>query len=134
MLAGHEGAPAAEIEGCRLPLGADEVQMLACDATLHRITVDKHGMPLDVGRATRVISPALRRALMKRDAGCVFPDCDVPGKWCDAHHVTWWTRGGKTALRNTGLVCRRHHRLLHYEGWRLVIEPGRRPYAVPPNT
>lgn len=74
--------------------------------------------PLDVGRRTPVISPALRRALIIRDGGCVFVNCGRPPAWCDAHHVRHWADGGETSLANTGLLCRPHHRLIH-DGFRM---------------
>jgi hypothetical protein len=40
--------------------------------------------PLDVGRTTRVVSPAQRTALAVRDGGGVFPACDRPLSWCEA--------------------------------------------------
>jgi len=45
------------------------------------------GQPLALGRSTRVVSPAQRHALTVRDRGCVFPACDRPLAWCDAHHL-----------------------------------------------
>jgi hypothetical protein len=48
-------------------------------------------MPLELGRSTRVISPAQRTALAVRDGGCGFPGCDRPLAWCEGHHlVPWW--------------------------------------------
>jgi Domain of unknown function (DUF222) len=56
--------------------------------------------PLDVGRASRVITPAQRSALAVRDRGCVFPDCDRPLAWCEGHHLVHWADGGPTDLAN----------------------------------
>jgi len=71
---------------------------------------------LDVGRRTRTISPALRRALVVRDAGCVHPGCDRPPSWCEGHHLRHWVDGGTTDLANLILLCRRHHRAQHEGG------------------
>jgi len=68
-----------------------------------------------VGRRRRRPTVAIRRALAHRDGVCRFPDCRV--RFCESHHVTGWTRGGKTKLTNLLLLCRRHHRLLHEGGW-----------------
>ncbi len=73
--------------------------------------------PLDLGRATRTISPAQRRALAIRDGGCRFPGCSAPPIWCDGHHVIHWVDGGRTDLANLVLLCRRHHRAVHDGGW-----------------
>ena len=75
--------------------------------------------PLEVGRATRVIQPAQRTALAVRDGGCVFPHCQRPLAWCDAHHLRHWLHGGPTDLANLALLCRAHHRAVHEGGWQL---------------
>jgi hypothetical protein len=76
--------------------------------------------PLDVGRASRVATPAQRRALAARDGGCLFPGCDTPPIWCEPHHwLIHWLDGGETNLDNLALLCRRHHRFVHEDGWRM---------------
>jgi len=60
--------------------------------------------PLDLGRTSRVVSPAQHRALAVRDGGCVFPDCGRPLAWCEAHHLWHWLDGGPTDLDNLNLV------------------------------
>jgi len=87
--------------------------------------------PLEVGRATRVIQPAQRTALAVRDGGCVFPDCDRPLAWCDAHHLRHWLHGGPTDLSNLALLCRAHHRAVHEGGWQLARGPDGRFTATP---
>ena len=80
------------------------------------------GQVLDVGRKTRTISPALRRALGARDNQCRFPGCQA--RRCDAHHIRHWAHGGATALDNLVLLCRRHHRAVHEEGFRVTVGPS----------
>jgi hypothetical protein len=87
--------------------------------------------PLDVGRTTRVVQPAQRVALAVRDGGCVFPDCDRPLAWCEAHHLVHWLDGGPTDLDNLVLLCRAHHRAVHEGGWRLQRQPDGRLTATP---
>jgi hypothetical protein len=89
--------------------------------------------PLEVGRATRVVSPAQRAALIVRDGGCVVPDCDRPPPWCDAHHLVHWLDGGPTDLPNLALLCRAHHRAVHEGGWRLIRDPDGGLIASPPH-
>jgi hypothetical protein len=89
--------------------------------------------PLDVGRSTRVVSPAQRHALTVRDRGCVFPGCGRPIGWCEAHHVRHWLAGGPTDLANLALVCRAHHRAIHDGGWHLARGPDGRYSATPPH-
>jgi hypothetical protein len=89
--------------------------------------------PLDVGRSSRVITPAQRVALAVRDGGCVFPDCQQPLAWCDGHHLVPWQQGGPTNLDNLALVCRAHHRAVHEGGWQLARGPDGRASATPPH-
>jgi predicted restriction endonuclease len=79
-----------------------------------------------------VISGALRKALVVRDRGCRFPGCDRPPDWTDAHHIQHWADGGETRMENLLLLCRRHHRMVHEEGWRLGWGEQRELVAVPP--
>ena len=98
-------------------LCTDSARRLACDASLVSI-VERNGRPLNVGRKTRTIPPALRRALGSRNGGCRFPGCNQR-RWIDAHHIHHWAHGGETKLSNLVLLCRHHHRLLHEGGYGL---------------
>ena len=117
-------AAPAELEHAGL-VGIHEARRLACDASVLRVVTDPGSQPLDVGRRTPVVSPAIRRGVIVRDRHCRFPGCDRPQAWCDAHHVVHWADGGRTALENLLLLCRRHHGLVHrLGGFRLAIEEG----------
>lgn len=94
-------------------LGPEAVRRLACDAAVSRVVIDPDSQPLDVGRRTRVVPPAIRTALVVRDRGCVWLGCDRPPQWTDAHHVQHWADGGPTSLDNLVLLCRQHHRTVH---------------------
>jgi hypothetical protein len=102
-------------EDHRVPAGTS--RRIACDASKVVMTHDSEGRVLDVGRRTRVIPPAIRRALDHRDRGCRFPGCGL--RYCDAHHVKHWAEGGRTRLDNLVLLCRRHHRSVHEEGYQV---------------
>jgi hypothetical protein len=82
-----------------------------------RVHHSPDGSILDVGRRSRTVPPALRRALEARDQGCRFPGCGL--RFTDAHHVRHWAEGGETKLENLVLLCRHHHRLVHEGGWRV---------------
>ena len=98
-----------EIEqGPSIPV--ETVRRLSCDASLLRVLENPHGKPLDVGRKTRSIPPAIRRALNTRDGGCRFPGC-THQRYVDAHHIEHWAEGGETKLSNLVTLCRLHHRL-----------------------
>jgi hypothetical protein len=110
----------------------DAARRLACDASIMRVVMAGRSEPLDVGRRTPVVSPAMRRALIVRDRHCRFPGCDRPHTWCDAHHVVHWADGGPTALPNLLLLCRRHHRMVHERGaFRLELLDGRPVFRRP---
>ena len=114
------------------PVPPEVARRLACDASILRVVMAGPSEPLDVGRRTPVVSPALRRAVIVRDRHCRFPGCDRPATWCDAHHVVHWADGGATALGNMILLCRRHHRMLHERGgFRLELERGRPVFRRP---
>jgi Domain of unknown function (DUF222)/HNH endonuclease len=100
-------------------LAAETVRRLACDASVVSIVENEHGDPLNVGRKSRTIPPAIRRALNARDRGCRFPGCSNT-RFVDAHHVHHWAQGGETKLSNLALLCRFHHRQVH-EG-RVVLQ------------
>ncbi|MCG6987319.1 MAG: HNH endonuclease [Gemmatimonadetes bacterium] len=113
-------------------VSAETSRRLACDASMVEVRHRADGKILDIGRRTRTIPPAIRRALEIRDRGCVFPGCGL--RFTDAHHVVHWADGGATKLENLALVCRHHHRLLHEEGYRLELNPweGGRPVFYDP--
>jgi hypothetical protein len=103
------------------PLAAETARRLACDAGIVPLA-HLRGRPLGVGRKTRSIPPALRRALAARDRGCGFPGCDR--RHVDAHHIHHWARGGTTDLENLVQLCRHHHRLVHEGGFAVERRPG----------
>jgi hypothetical protein len=108
-----EGRAHAEHVG-RLPLAT--IERLLCDAGVARVITKRRSEILDVGRTTRTIPPALWRALVVRDGGCVVAGCDRPVGWCEVHHKIPWSRGGPTNLDNCELRCWRHHRAVHEGG------------------
>ncbi len=117
---------ARDLEG-RTGLGdgisAEVSRRLLCDAGVVPMLEDERGKTIDVGRKTRTIPAALRRALDARDGGCRFPGC-TNRIFTDAHHVEHWLDGGETDLDNTVLLCRRHHRCLHEHGFSLERVDG----------
>ena len=93
-------------------MAAETARRLACDASVVTILEDTDGEPLNVGRKTRSIPPALRRALNARDRGCRFPGCPNT-RYVDGHHIHHWADGGETKLSNLVQLCRFHHRQVH---------------------
>lgn len=117
--------------GTGQPITAEAARRLACDATVIPAVLGATGEPLDVGRATRTIPPAIRRALVLRDKGCIHPGCPRPAAWCDAHHVRHWSAGGPTALSNLVLLCAKHHWIVHHTAWEIAFARGI-PHLIPP--
>jgi hypothetical protein len=97
-------------------VSAETSRRLSCDAGVVHWLEGKKGEPLSVGRKTRTIPPAIRRALQRRDQGCRFPGCSC-SRFVDAHHIRHWADGGETSLENLLLLCSRHHRMVHEEGY-----------------
>ena len=128
-LKGEVGVPPAELE-FGLPISSKTMERIACDCTVSRVLL-ADSMVIDVGRATRVTSAPMRRALRVRDQGCRFPGCDRPVSWTTPHHIRFWGRGGPSNLPNELLVCHYHHRLVHEGGWQ-VIKVGREFHFHPP--
>ena len=99
------------------PLAAETVRRLCCDASIVPLLKGADGEPLSVGRKTRSIPPAMRRALRSRDGCCRFPGCHR--RHVEGHHIRHWSNGGETSLSNLVSLCRFHHRLVHEGGYRV---------------
>ena len=100
---------------------AETSRRLACDATRVVMRHDADGHVTEVGARTRTIPPALRRVLQHRDRGCRFPGCGLP--FGQGHHIRHWAHGGPTTLSNLAMLCRRHHRCVHEEGYQIERQP-----------
>jgi len=102
-------------------MSAETARRVSCDAGLvHWLENSIAGQagvePLSIGRKSRTIPSAIRRALQRRDDGCRFPGC-THTHFVDAHHIRHWADGGDTAMDNLVLLCRHHHRLVHEGGF-----------------
>jgi hypothetical protein len=113
-------------------IDARMARRMACDCTLIPAVLGANSEPLDIGRKTRIVPIALRRALFLRDHGCAFPGCPISAVWCDAHHCAHWADGGPTALSNLVLLCGTHHALIHHSDWEVVMPNGIPEFIPPP--
>jgi len=129
-----EGAPGLSETGNGTFLTADEIKRIACDADLTRVVFGPESQPLDVGRTKRLVTPAMRIAVIARDLHCVFPGCDRPARWCDIHHLIHWADDGATCIENLVLLCRHHHTLVHEAGWAITGTPGDLRFFRPDGT
>jgi 5-methylcytosine-specific restriction endonuclease McrA len=114
-------------DGANVP--AETSRRLACDASRVVMRHDGEGRVVEVAARTRTIPPALRRALYHRDRGCRFPGCGV--RVGQGHHIRHWAQGGPTTLSNLAMLCRRHHRAVHEEGYQLDRQPDG-ALSIPP--
>ena len=130
---GQRGEEAVDSLGFGGPVSAATADLIACDSTLTNVIVDFSGVPLDVGRAERLFTLAIRKALGVRDGGYAHPGCGRPVSWCDAHHIQPWSDGGSTSLDNGVLLCRLHHSLIHHGGWQVYLGRDRHPWFIPPH-
>ena len=103
-------------------VSAETSRRLACDASRVVMQHGRDGRVMEVAARTRTISPAVRRALHHRDRGCRFPGCGV--RFGQGHHIRHWAQGGPTTLSNLAMLCRRHHRAVHEEGYQLERQSG----------
>jgi hypothetical protein len=115
-----EDGPHVTAETSRIEDGphvtAETSRRICCDSTVIKIKEDESGEPLSIGRRSRTIPPAIRRALRVRDGGCRFPGC-THTRFVDGHHIRHWADGGETRLDNLVLLCRHHHHLVHEGGF-----------------
>jgi 5-methylcytosine-specific restriction endonuclease McrA len=133
VLADPEAPGQSVLEG-GTHVSAETSRRLACDASRVVMRHDPDGRIVEVGARTRTIPPALRRALHHRDRGCRFPGCGV--SFGQGHHIRHWAQGGPTTLSNLAMLCRRHHRAVHEEGYQVERQPDgelrfRRPDGRP---
>jgi hypothetical protein len=135
LAAGHG---IAQIEGQTAPVSITTAQRHTCSSGQQTIVFDPAGRPLDVGRASRLFNRRQRRALQARDGGCMFPGCQRPPSWTEAHHIRHWTRDrGRSDIDDGILLCRHHHRLVHDQGWefqRTISASGIQYELIPPTT
>ncbi len=130
----QSGTGSAQLEGQTARVGLSATRRLACSGGYIPVLFDGSGRPLDVGRSERLFTWRQRIALAARDGGCIFPDCDRPPSWSEAHHIDFWARDrGKTDIARGVLLCRHHHMLLHNNGWEISLDDAGYWFTPPPS-
>jgi hypothetical protein len=107
------------------PIAPRSLRRLLCDATFVPVAVDGTGRVLNVGRGSRLATPAIRRALKAMYPTCAHPGCRVVFDDCHIHHIDEWDHGGHTDIGRLLPICNRHHHLVHDAGWHIDVDPAR---------
>lgn len=107
------------------PLPQTVSDRLGCAADIAGLVFGGKGHPLWISSSERPVSPALRRALVARDGGCVLTG--APPEQCQSHHINPWTSrlGGETHIETLALLSAQTHRWLHDNQLTLVRNPDR---------
>jgi Domain of unknown function (DUF222) len=121
LISERSSSPEISVNG--VSLSGEAARRLACDAGIVEVQVNERGEPLSVGRRTRTIPAAIKRALLVRDKTCRFPGCSNR-LFLDGHHLQHWADGGETKLENLALMCTFHHKSLHQHGYSVEVAPG----------
>ncbi|MCU1641260.1 MAG: hypothetical protein JWN03_1535, partial [Nocardia sp.] len=116
----------------------DAVTLAARRSKTFVLVKDKNGMPLHIGEA-RLANPAQRLALIATERGCTRPGCTAPSSMCAVHHVTEFSKGGRTDIENLTLACDHCHALVKDgpRGWTTIKLgqesdfPGRTAWIAP---
>ncbi|KAA1427928.1 DUF222 domain-containing protein [Nocardioides antri] len=98
---------------CGDNLSATQARRMACNAQIIPVVLGGRGEILDLGRTRRLFTAAQRKAMRLRDKRCRAEGCSIPATWCEAHHETPWSRGGRTDLDDGVLLCSWHHHRAH---------------------
>ena len=95
------------------------MQQFFCDASWRTLITAGGSTVLDYTHARPELNRGQRRAVQRRDRRCQFQGCDRHWTWCDVHHLLAKEDGGWDLFANLVLLCRRHHTMVHQQGWQL---------------
>lgn len=126
-----EGVGLGTIDGVTQPVSVGQLRRLAGDAEIVPEVLSHDSEVLDLGRRVRMFTRAQRLALLERDGGCA--KCHAPPEHCEAHHIRWWERGGRSDLNNGVMLCTRCHHDVHRQGWGIAVHGGRVSFIPPPD-
>jgi hypothetical protein len=113
----------ANTGGCEVEDGPvlhpESVRRLLCNARMQTVVEDSGGNVVGLGRMHREPSAWMQRQVRYRDRECRFPGCGAR-RFTQAHHLRFWSHGGRTELENLLLICSFHHKLVHELGWKVT--------------
>ena len=129
------GRPIVDIDGIDQPdfdrgspLSQHVLDRISCDCRM-QVVLDDEGRIIGISEMQRTPSPAMIRALRRRDRRCRFPGCAAHG-FLQAHHAIHDEHGGPTATTNLLMLCPWHHKLCHEGGWRVDMDADGRGGAT----
>jgi hypothetical protein len=129
------GVGSGAIEGNTALIPLDSVERHLCTDGYVPIAFDDDHQCVNVGREKRLFTARQRQGLAARDGGCLWPDCDRPPSWTEAHHIDHWKADeGRTDIADGVLLCKSDHLRLHNQGWRIDRRTGSEYWLVPPAT
>ena len=116
-------------------VGVAAIEAILCEGIIEVTARTKDGVPLNMGRRSRAISPALRRFVLDRDGvACTIAGCTSRYR-LQVHHIVRWVDGGRTDPENLATVCWFHHHIvIHGHGFQIDPRspPQRRRLLHPP--
>lgn len=101
-------------------VGPNTVEAMLCSARIQVVGMH-NGVPVVTSPATRAIPPAIRHAVLHRDAGCTIDGCRSRYR-LEPHHILPRSCGGDHSMENLTTVCWYHHHVaIHGNGY--TIDP-----------
>lgn len=128
---GVDDAIAAALDS-GVPLAVETLRRLACDARVQLVAEGPGHAAMARSAMEHTVPFWLRRQLRRRDGGCRWRGCRRT-LGVHAHHIVWFSRGGRTVIDNLVLLCRRHHRAVHEGGWKIEGDPAGELRFIRPN-
>jgi len=124
------GVGLGSCDSLEAPISMETLRRMAIDAEVIPEVMGGGSLPLDVGRASRLATRPIRIAIGERDKGCAM--CGKALPWCDAHHIEFWSRDGKTSARNMVMLCVGCHHRVHDCGWIIEVDEHDDVSFIPP--
>jgi hypothetical protein len=115
-LAELEAAAGKGLTGGGSILPMSDVIRLARHAR-HYLAIFDKGKALALYHTKRLATPGQRIVLYAKDRGCSAPGCDVPGYYCEVHHVTDYATCRTTDVNELTFGCGPQHRIVQPGGW-----------------
>lgn len=115
------------------PLHPHHVLRAVLAGTVRRIVLDGQGVPIDLGRSSRLFTGAAREAATLLVHHCDHAGCDLPEEFCEVDHITEWSDHGATDQINAAVDCGYHNRLKHRRRFSTRRATDGRRYTVRPD-